>query len=136
MEEDKWQPPIEKGRARKILPVVLVVFLVVAVGVVITIGVKGGFAPGPTPTPTSTGTPTPLPTVAMTCEQAKHAIQDALDDYHDDYGEWPTADGQPGDIEWTKLVPDFMAGIPSNDSRCHWRVNSDPEGEVCVQDTS
>lgn len=91
--------------------------------------------PGPegTPTPTPTATPTPLPTVAMSCEEARNAIQAALDDYHAENGEWPTSDGQPGDIEWTELVPDFMAGIPANDSTCEWQVNSDPLGEVCLQ---
>ena len=129
MEEDKWQPPIEKGRARKILPVVLVVFLVVAVGVVITIGVKGGFAPGPTPTPTSMPTASITPTA---CELARDSIQAALDAYHAEYGEWPTADGQPGDIDWEKLVPTFMDITPSHDARGDGQVNSDPEGEVCV----
>ncbi|MGB2800575.1 MAG: hypothetical protein WBC82_12120 [Dehalococcoidia bacterium] len=132
MEEDQWQPPTNNGRARKIIPVVLVIFLIIAVGMVITLSVKGGFEPTPTPTPTPTGTPTPLPTVTMSCEQAKHAIQEALNAYNTEHGEWPTADGQPGDIEWTKLVPDFMAAVPY---RCDWRVNSDPVGEVCLQRT-
>ncbi len=79
----------------------------------------------PTPTPTVTHTPTQ-------CEADRDAIQAALDAYHDETGEWPTSDGQPGDIEWTELVPDFMAGIPANDSLCEWAVNSDPEGEVCL----
>lgn len=90
-----------------------------------------GAGPGPTPTPTVT--PTPLPTVTMSCEQARDAIQVALDDYYDEQGEWPTADGQPGDIQWAKLVPDYMAGVPSNDNSCDWQVNSDPAGEVCLQ---
>ena len=129
MEEDQWKPPTTNGRARKIVPFALVIVLIV-VAVVITIGVKGGFEPAPTPTPT--GTPTPLPTVTMSCEQAKHAIQEALNAYNTEHGEWPTADGQPGDIEWTKLVPDLMAAVPY---RCDWRVNSDPVGEVCLQRT-
>ena len=87
---------------------------------------------GPGPEPTPTPTPTPLPTVTMSCEEAKDAIQAAFDAYHAAEGEWPTSDGLPGDIEWTKLVPDFMAGIPANDSLCYWQVNSDPEGEVCL----
>jgi peptidylprolyl isomerase len=75
------------------------------------------------------------PTITMSCEQARDAIQEALTHYHDEYGKWPTADGQPGDIVWTKLVPNFMEGTPSNDSDCNWWVNSDPEGEVCLQNT-
>ena len=87
---------------------------------------------GPGPTPTPTATPTPLPTVPMSCEQARDAIQPALDDYYDQTGEWPTADGQPGDIVWSKLVTDYMSAVPSIDSQCDWGVNSDPEGEVCI----
>ena len=71
----------------------------------------------------------------MSCDQTKNAIQAALDAYDTEHGEWPTADGQPGDIEWTKLVPNFMEAVPANDSDCDWWVNSDPEGEVCVQHT-
>ena len=69
----------------------------------------------------------------MNCVEARDAIQPALDAYNAQYHEWPTADGEPGDIEWTRLVPEFMEGIPSIDSECDWWVNSDPEGEVCVQ---
>lgn len=85
------------------------------------------------PTPTPTPTPTPLPTVSMSCVEARDTIQDALNGYDIQYQEWPTANGQPGDIEWAKLVPEFMTGIPSNDSLCDWWVNSNPEGEVCLQ---
>ena len=83
----------------------------------------------------SATTPTPLPTAAMSCEEARDTIQAAIYAYHVEHTEWPTADGQPGDIEWTKLVPDFMAAVPTNDSKCDWQVNSDPEGEVCVLHT-
>lgn len=93
---------------------------------------SGGPGATPTPTPTPTATPTPLPTVTMSCEQARDAIQVALDDYYAEHGQWPTADGQPGDIQWAKLVPDFITGVPSNDSTCDWQVNSEPEGEVCI----
>jgi hypothetical protein len=89
--------------------------------------------PTPTATPTPTPTPTPLPTVVMSCDQARDAIQIALDTYNAMHGEWPTIDGQPGDMDWTKLVPDFIDGIPSNDTKCEWWVNSDPEGDVCLQ---
>jgi hypothetical protein len=85
--------------------------------------------PSPTPAPT----PIPLPTISMSCVEAMGAIQDALNIYSTQYKEWPTTDGQPGDIQWAKLVPDFMAGVPSNDSLCDWWVNSDPEGAVCVR---
>jgi hypothetical protein len=88
-----------------------------------------GSAAGPGPTTT----PIPLLTVSMSCTQARDAIQVALDAYHTEKGKWPTADGQPGDIEWSKFVPDYMEGVPSNDSKCDWGVNGDPEGKVCLQ---
>jgi hypothetical protein len=88
--------------------------------------------PTATPTPAATPTPTPLPTVNMGCEEAETTLQTAITDYHGQYGEWPTADGQPGDIAWPKLVPGFMEGVPVNDNNCDWWVNSDPEGEVCL----
>jgi hypothetical protein len=125
MEEYQWKPPIKKVGARRIVPIVLVIVLIV-VAVVIAIHVKGGFAPGPTPTPT------PTPT---TCEIARDSIQAALDDYYAEYGEWPTADGQSGDIDWDKLVPSFMGRKPSNDANCDWQVNSNPEGKVCIPKT-
>jgi len=80
-----------------------------------------------------TPTPTPLPIVPMSCTEARDAIQDALGAYNTEYEEWPAADGEPGDIEWTKLVPEFIASIPSIDSSCDWWVNSNPEGGVCVR---
>jgi len=70
----------------------------------------------------------------MTCEEASDAIQAALIDYSAAYSEWPTADGQPGYIDWTKLIPEFMAARPVNDNKCKWQVNSDPEGAVCVHE--
>lgn len=68
----------------------------------------------------------------MDCAEAETAINDALDAYHAQHGAWPTADGGPGDIEWEKLVPAFMEALPSNDGKCNWQVNSEPEGEACV----
>jgi len=102
------------------------------IAVILLLGIllMSGFACGGGPEVTPT--PTPLPTVTMLCEQARNAIQEALSNYYDERGEWPTTDGQPGDIEWTKLVPNFMAGIPANDATCDWSVNSDPAGTVCV----
>jgi hypothetical protein len=86
-----------------------------------------GAGPEATPTPTPTVTP-----VLTQCEMDRDAIQAALDAYHDETGEWPTADGQPGDIEWGKLVPGFLDALPPTAETCDWRVNSDPEGEVCI----
>ncbi len=89
--------------------------------------------PTPEPTPTPTPTPTPLPTVTMGCEDTLAALETAVDDYHGQFGEWPTADGEPGDIAWEKLVPGFLAGVPVNDNNCDWWVDDDPEGAVCLQ---
>jgi len=83
-------------------------------------------------TPTPVGTPTPLPTIQMGCVEAKNAVQVAIDAYHAQKGVWPTSDGQPGDIDWAKLIPGYMAGVPSDDKSCDWRVNSNPLGEVCI----
>jgi len=105
--------------------------LIFVLGVLLVVGFIS--CEGPAVEPTPTATPTPLPTVVMSCVQARDTIQQALSDYNAEHGEWPTSNGQPGDIEWTKLVPDFMAGIPANDSSCDWWVNSDPEGKVCLQ---
>ena len=115
----------------KIIRIAVIVFM----GTLLLVGAAcgGGGNAEPTPTPTATATPTPLPTVVMSCDQARDAIQIALDAYNAVHGDWPTIDGQPGDIEWIKLVPEFMKGIPSNDSKCEWWVNSDPKGDVCLQ---
>lgn len=86
-----------------------------------------------TPTAQPTPLPTPLPTAGMSCEQARDFIQESLISYHDKFGEWPAIDGLPGDIEWIKLVPEFIIGLPTNDTKCDWQVNSDPEGDVCLQ---
>lgn len=75
----------------------------------------------------------PSPTLtASACEQARDDIQAALDAYNDENGVWPTTDGEPGDIEWTKLVPDYLETIPANDDTCDWQVNAHPVGKVCV----
>ena len=121
----------------RIMRIVIAVFL----GILLAVGLacSGGNSEGPTPVPTSmpeqprTLTPTPLPTVVMSCSEVLNSIKAPLVNYHDRYGEWPTVDGQPGDIEWSKLVPEFIEGIPSNDKQCDWWVNSHFWGTVCVQ---
>ena len=101
--------------------------------------VRAYFAEAGTPAPTVTATPTAVPTLIPTatayksqCEIDRDAIQSALDAYHDTYSGWPTVDGLPGDIVWDKLVPEFMGEVAHI---CDWRVNSDPEGEVCLPRT-
>jgi hypothetical protein len=112
---------------------VTMIAVILLVGILLTAGCAcGGSSSQPTPSPIASTTPTLLPIVVMSCTDAEYDIQDAISDYYNDYDEWPTSNGEPGDIEWTKLVPDFMAAVPSNDSKCDWWVNSDPEGEVCL----
>jgi hypothetical protein len=85
-------------------------------------------------TPTSTPTSTPIPTPTATpskYDRDINAIEAAIAQYHASLGQWPTADGQPGDIDWDKLVPTYLDTIPSTDSRCDWYVSSDPPGTVC-----
>ena len=81
--------------------------------------------------PRPEATPTPTPTQ---CEADKAAVQTAISTFYMGCWQWPTADGEPGDIEWTKLVPDLLASIPITDSKCDWSVNSDPEGTACAGD--
>jgi hypothetical protein len=97
--------------------------------------------PSPTPTPSTTSSASPTSTLVTTptatlgpegCEPDRDAIQIALNAYHIENGDWPTVDGDPGDIKWSKLVPEFLPYIPHTDSDCDWQVNSDPEGEVCL----
>jgi len=89
----------------------------------------GGEEVTPTPTPTPTPTLTPTPTQ---CEADRDAVQAALYAYYEEKEEWPTETGEPGDVEWGKLVPNFLPEYPSTDKDCDWSVNSNPEGEVCV----
>jgi hypothetical protein len=105
----------------------VVAILILSILLVSGLACGGGSEPETTPTPTPPITPVPT-----RCEADRDAVQVALDAYHDDTGEWPTADGQPGDIEWDELVPGFLDGVPSTDSKCDWQVNSDPEGDVCL----
>ena len=96
---------------------------------ILGISLLSAFACGDPGPPEATPTATPTPTQ---CEADRDAIQTALYAYHDEKGEWPTETGGPGDIEWEKLVPSFLASIPTTDDNCDWSVSSDPEGDVCV----
>jgi hypothetical protein len=97
-------------------------------------------SPLPTGTSVPTGTPNwswpePVPTLGpLGCEPDRDAIQAALYAYNASHGEWPTADGEPGDIVWSKLIPQYLPKRPQTDlsPSCDWHVNIDPEGEVCV----
>jgi hypothetical protein len=97
--------------------------------------------PSPTPTLSTTSNASPTLTSAITptatlgpegCEPDRDAIQVALNAYQAENGDWPTADGDPGDIKWSKLVPDFLPYIPHTDSDCDWQVDSNPIGTICL----
>lgn len=80
------------------------------------------------------GEPTAVPTLGPAgCAPDRDATQAAIDAYHSRYRSWPTADGRPGDMDWDKLVPQYLPYIPKTDSRCKWGVNGQPEGEACLQ---
>lgn len=80
------------------------------------------------------GEPTAVPTLGPAgCAPDRDATQAAIDAYHAKYGGWPTADGEPGDMDWDKLMPEFLPHKPATDTKCMWGVNGDPEGEVCLQ---
>ena len=80
------------------------------------------------------GEPTAVPTLGPAgCAPDRDATGAAIAAYHAKYGVWPTADGEPGDMDWDKLVPEFLPYKPDTNGKCQWGVNGDPEGEVCLQ---
>ena len=97
-------------------------------------------SPQPTGTSLPTGTPNwsgpwPGPTATLGpegCVPDRDAIQDAIYAYNWSHGKWPTADGEPGDIAWAKLVKEYLPYMPHTNDECNWQVNSHPEGQVCV----
>ncbi len=94
------------------------------------------------PFPTGTSLPVvtpnwswPGPTATLGpegCVYDRDAIQDAIYTYNASYGEWPTADGRPGDIAWAKLVKEYLPYMPHTNDECNWQVSGEPEGKVCV----
>ena len=68
------------------------------------------------------------------CELDMEMIQNAIDVYNSQYDQWPTINGQPGPIEWDKIVPEYMEVMPYADNRCQWKVDDDPEGFVCKEE--
>ena len=115
----------------KKVPLIIIIVLYLALVAVATV-----FAAKEEPEAESTPTPTATATVQKTqCETDRDTIQEALNTYHEDNGDWPTASGQPGDITWDKLVPEYMSAMPVIDSSCDWQVSANPEGNVCVAHT-
>ena len=72
---------------------------------------------------------------ATQCEMDRDTVQEALNSYNEANGDWPTADGLPGDIVWSELVPQYMSEMPVIDGDCDWQVSGNPEGSVCVAHT-
>jgi hypothetical protein len=113
-------------KTRYIIPTIVIIYLaIVAVATVYAAKEK----------PEAEHTPTPTATYASNCEKDKHEIQTALNAYYDDNSNWPTADGQPGDMVWDELVPKYMSEMPVIDDQCDWQVSGNPEGNVCVAHT-
>ena len=124
-------------KARYIIWTIVAIYLaILVVAVVFVIKDESEAEPSPTPTATATETAAPTPTAYISnCEEDKSNIQAALNAYHEANGEWPTANGQPADIVWDELVPEYMSEMPVIDSSCDWQVSSNPEGNVCVSHT-
>ena len=105
------------------LTLLLLLAVIVAFGVACDVGER-------TPaTPTATLGPSG-------CNYDRDAINAVLGPYYAEHGEWPTADGQPGDMDWDKLVPEYLPYIPKTDSKCQWgvrEVEGDPPGKACIQ---
>jgi hypothetical protein len=124
-------------KKRYIIFAIIAIYLVIVL-VATVFALKEEPEPEHTPTPTATATETVTPPATATaektqCENDRDTIQEALIAYHEDNGDWPTADGKPGDIVWDKLAPEYMpAGV---DDQCDWRVSSSPQGQVCVAHT-
>ncbi len=104
--------------------------LVVFLGILLAVGLDRQLGASAGTTPSG---PQPIPTLGPGgCVPDRDAIQTTLYLYHNATGDWPTADGKPGDMKWDRLIPLYLPYIPSTDARCNWQVNSDPEGEVCL----
>jgi maltose-binding protein MalE len=123
----------------KKVPIIIIIVLylaLVAIATVFAANEEPEAEHTPTPTATATETMTPTPTAHVSnCEKDKSNIQTALNAYHEANGDWPTANGQPGDIVWDKLVPEYMSEMPVIDDQCDWQVSGNPEGNVCVSHT-
>jgi len=113
------------------VPIIIIIVLYLALVAVVIV-----FATKEEPKAEFTPTPTPTATAPVSnCEKDKSDIQAALNAYHEDNADWPTANGQAGDIVWDKLVPEYMSTMPVIDGDCDWQVSSNPEGNVCVAHT-
>ena len=116
-------------KARYIILAIVAIYLAIVV-VATVFAIKEEPEAEVTPTPTATAT------VQKTqCETDRDTIQEALNAYNEANDDWPTANGQPGDIVWDKLVPQYLSAMPSIDSSCDWQVSGNPAGTVCVAHT-
>jgi len=111
-----------------IFTIIAIYLMIVVVATVFAIKEEPEAETEPTPTATATVQKTP-------CETDRDTIQEALNAYNEANDDWPTANGQPGDIAWDKLVPEYMSTMPVIDGDCDWQVSGNPEGNVCVSHT-
>lgn len=96
-----------------------------------TVVTEASPTPSSTPVSTISPEPTPVPTKSR-CEMDMETIQAAIDIYITQHNEWPTVDGQPGPMDWDKLIPGYMDEKPYANDKCKWGVNSDPQGDACM----
>jgi len=116
-------------KARYIIMTIVIIYLAITlVAAIFVIKEEPEAETEPTPTAKATVQKTP-------CETDRDTIQEALNAYNEANDDWPTANGQPGDIVWDKLVPEYMIEMPVIDDQCDWQVSGNPEGNVCVAHT-
>ena len=112
-------------------PATVAMILLLGIMLLPSIACVEGSGEGGKATATATATLGPVK-----CDYDRDAINAVLRPYYAEHGEWPTADGQPGDIDWDKLVPEYLPYIPKTDNKCQWgirEVDGDPPGKACIQ---
>jgi len=67
------------------------------------------------------------------CQSEQQALRSAVFAYYGENGSFPTATGDAGaTIDFTKLVPDWLAEEPASNADCLWMIDDDPLGEACT----
>lgn len=72
------------------------------------------------------------------CRVEKRDIEAAVFSYYHENLKWPTDEGGPGDIDFTKLMGDYLDDTPASDESCLWQIAENgavvPGGEDCPCD--
>lgn len=72
------------------------------------------------------------------CRVEKRSIEAAVFSYYNQNAEWPTDEGGAGDIDFTKLVGDYLDDTPASDESCLWQIDDNgavvPDSEDCPCD--